>query len=351
MKSTHLTKNFLLTTLAALLLSIPASAATVLKYSDHEPLGGMRTRFLKDVFFPAIEKESKGRLKIEDHWNGELAISYEALLAVSEKGTADMTTAVPEYTAKELPLHQIFKSFPVGPTGDKQVAFFRRVYAEIPAFTEEWDKNNVVNIFSATGYPVAFFSNKPLNTLEDIKGEKWRTASFWHNDFLRNAGATPISMPWGEEIFKSLQAGTLDGLMVNVDGGYMLKVHEVAPNVLVSKNFWMGHLYPVVMNKQTWNKLDKRDKRAIQRAAQTAYQSLGSVMDSSMHEQVEDLKKAGAQVRILKPEERKRWEATSEYRKLQASWVKEQEGKGVKDAGIVVEKVNAIMADVMKPTK
>ena len=98
-----------------------ASAATILRYSDHEPLGGMRTRFLKDVFFAAVEKESNGRLKIEDHWDAELASGYDALRAVGKGEVADVATVVPEYTAKELPLHQIFKSFPTGPAGAKQV--------------------------------------------------------------------------------------------------------------------------------------------------------------------------------------------------------------------------------------
>jgi hypothetical protein len=52
---------------------VMAPSPRILKYSDHEPLGGMRTRFLKDVLFPAIERESNGRLKIEDHWDGEIA--------------------------------------------------------------------------------------------------------------------------------------------------------------------------------------------------------------------------------------------------------------------------------------
>ena len=41
--------------LAALLLPTAASAAQTLTYSDHEPLGGMRTRFINDVLFPALE--------------------------------------------------------------------------------------------------------------------------------------------------------------------------------------------------------------------------------------------------------------------------------------------------------
>lgn len=308
--------------IAASLLPCTATQALahpqrILKYSDHEPLGGMRTRFLKDVVFPAIEKESKGRLKIEDHWNGEIAAAYDALGAVS-KGTADMATVVPEYTAKELPLHQIFKSFPVGPTESKQVEFFRRVYAEVPAFPAELDRNNIAPLFFGTGYPVASFSNKPLANLAELKGGKWRSASFWHLDFLRNAGATPVTMHWGPEIPAALKAGTLDGLMVNVDSGYMLKVHETAPSVLVSKDLWLGHLYLVTINKDVWGKLAQRDKNAIRRAADKSYRTLGSVMDRSFDTQLEELKKAGATVRTLNPDEVERFQSVTNYGDVQA---------------------------------
>ena len=94
-----------------------AATPKILRYTDHEPLGGMRTRFIKDVFFPAIEKESNGRLKIAAHWGGEVASGYQALHVVGKDSAADMAIVVPEYTANELPLHQLFKSFPTGPTG------------------------------------------------------------------------------------------------------------------------------------------------------------------------------------------------------------------------------------------
>ena len=54
-------KKFLPLLFTAFLLPAPASARTVLRYSDHEPLEGMRPRFLKDVLFAAIERESAGR--------------------------------------------------------------------------------------------------------------------------------------------------------------------------------------------------------------------------------------------------------------------------------------------------
>lgn len=334
--------------IAAMLLPAAVSATTTLRYIDHEPLGGMRTRFINDVFFPAIEKESQGRLKVEAHWNGERAKSYDELSAVSEGRVADMAVVVPEYTPKELPLHQIFKSFPLGPAGGAQIDFFRRVYQQIPAFSAELEKANVVNVFFATGFPVAFFSAKPMNGLEDIKGTKWRSASFWHQDFLKNAGAIPVSMPWNDGIYKALQAGTLDGLMVNVDSGYQLDVQKTAPHVLLSKDLWLGHIYLLAMNKKTWDGLAQEDRAAIGRAAEAAYQSLGSAMERGMNEQVEDLKKDGATVRILKKEEVLKWQAATGYRQAQASWVKEQQQKGVNDAGATMEKVTVVLSETLR---
>ena len=342
------TAKILLLLLNILFCVNTVSAQKILKFTDHQSSDEMRTKFLKDVFFPAIEKESKGRLKIEAHWNGELATSYDALSAVSGGKIADMATVVPEYTANELPLHQIFKSFLVGPTGKKQVSFFRRVYSEVPEFSAELQKNNIVEVFLGTGYGVGFFSREPFNNLNDLKGTKWRTASFWHRDFLNNYGATSVTIPWGNEVYKALEEKTLDGIMVNVDSGYDLKVYEQAPYLLASKKLWLGHLYPVVMNKETWNNLEKQDQLAIQRAAEIAYKSLGKVMDKSFNVQMQNLKKAGAKYRILTDKELSDFEAATKFQEVQEVWVKEQKANGIQEAAVVLEKVKTILNETMK---
>lgn len=309
--------------------------------------GGMRTRFINDVLFPAIEKESQGRLKIEAHWGGELSSGYDALRTVGREGKADIAVVVPEYASDALPLNQIFKSFPVGPTGEQQVAFFRRVYAEIPAFSAELERNNVTSIFLATGYPLSFFSVRAMTNPNDIKGGTWRSASFWHRDFLQNAGAKPVTTPWGEQTYNALKTGAIDGMILNVDSGYDLKAYQFAPHVLLSNDLWLGHLYILAMNKDTWNTLSAEDQGAIARAAKTAWQSLGGVMDSSFNRQVEDLRSVGAWVRVLLPQEVARWETATRYRAVQDKWVKEQEAKGVKEAGTVMKQVNVIMNETL----
>ncbi|WP_412558676.1 TRAP transporter substrate-binding protein DctP [Thalassospira sp. MIT1370] len=318
----------------------------ILKFSDHQPADRMRTRFLREVVFPLIEAESNGRLKIEDHWDGELAQAYDALGAVSS-GLVDLATTVPEYTAKELPLYQIFKSFIVGPKDDRQIAFFRRVYDEVPAFTKELADNNIVPIFFGTGYPVAFYSTEPLSDLSGIAGQKWRSASFWHLDFLKNAGATPVRVHWGPEVYEAMKSGELDGLMVNVDSGYFLKVHDVAPNILVSYDLWLGHVYPLTMNKDVWESLGTEDQDAINRATSKAYETLGDVMTRSFDAQLERLREAGAHVRMLDLSEVQSFAKATRYQDVQAAWVAEKEASGNVKAGAVMGEVTAIMKQVM----
>lgn len=325
------------------------STPRILKFSDHQPSDRMRTRFLHEVVFPLIEAESNGRLKVEHHWDGELAKAYDALGAVSS-GLVDMATTVPEYTAKEMPLHQIFKSFIIGPTDDSQIDFFRRVYDEVPAFNEELAANNIVRIFFGTGYPVAFYGTKPMADLSTIAGQKWRSASFWHLDFLKNSGATPVRVHWGPEVYEAMKSGELDGLMVNVDSGYFLNAHDVAPNILVSYDLWLGHVYPLTMNKDVWDSLSVEDQDAIKRAASKAYETLGDVMTQSFDAQVEKLREAGANVRMLDTAEVTAFANATRYQDVQAAWVAEQEANGITKAGAVMGEVTAIMNDVMAKT-
>ncbi|MEG8134382.1 TRAP transporter substrate-binding protein DctP [Escherichia marmotae] len=335
-------KHFLFSLISGLLLvSFPNIAAEkILRYTDHEPYGGMRTQLIKEVLFAEIGKESQGRLKIEPHWNGEIAISYDALATISDGSKADMGIVVPEYTAKQLPLHQIFKSFAVGPEhGASQVEFFRRVYAEIPELNAEIERNNVVNLQFFLGYPVGFFSTKPIMKLTALQGTSWRTASFWHRAYLVNTGAKTVTLPWNEQITTALHDGKLDGLMVNLDSGYDIHAERAAPNVLLSPSLWLGHVYLLTMNKHTWESLSTQDREAIQRAAITTQKALGQALDNNLINMVKTLEQEGTHVRYLTKAELEAWRKAIGYQQEQAQWVAKQKAEGIDNAREVMQKV------------
>ncbi|RDR22912.1 TRAP transporter substrate-binding protein DctP [Escherichia marmotae] len=335
-------KHFLFSLISGLLLvSFPNIAAEkILRYTAHEPYGGMRTQLIKEVLFAEIGKESQGRLKIEPHWNGEIAISYDALATISDGSKADMGIVVPEYTAKQLPLHQIFKSFAVGPEhGASQVEFFRRVYAEIPELNAEIERNNVVNLQFFLGYPVGFFSTKPIMKLTALQGTSWRTASFWHRAYLVNTGAKTVTLPWNEQITTALRDGKLDGLMVNLDSGYDIHAERAAPNVLLSPSLWLGHVYLLTMNKHTWESLSTQDREAIQRAAITTQKALGQALDNNLINMVKTLEQEGTHVRYLTKAELETWRKAIGYQQEQAQWVAKQKAEGIDNAREVMQKV------------
>lgn len=331
------------------LLPASASAAKTLRYTDHEPYGNMRTRLIKETFFSAIESESLGRLKIDARWNGELSTSYNALKTISQGDAADIGIVVPEYTPEQLPRHQMFKSFPLGPdNGAAQVNVFQRIFSEYQQFSNELEKNNLVNLQFFLGYPAGFFTTKPNVQLAQLNGSKWRTASFWHQSFLRNAGGVPVRMPWDEKITDALQEGQLDGLLVNLDSGDDINAQRAAPYIQLSPSLWLGHVYLLVMNKTVWDNLDVQDRAAIQRAAAITEKRLGAVLDESLLAMTKKMEKEGTNVHFMTKSELNTWQAATGYKQAQAEWVTQQESKGINDAGMLMQGVSKIIAESMK---
>ncbi len=148
----------------------------VIKYSDSDPPGGMRTDFIADYFLPEIEKLSEGRVEFQDFWGGALLGPPEALKGIND-GITDMGFLFPEFFPEQLPLHQIFKLFPVGPGSWKaQRWIYETAYEEIPELKEELAKWNQMPLFTTAGLPGTFTSSYKVEAIEDLEGKKWRTS-------------------------------------------------------------------------------------------------------------------------------------------------------------------------------
>ncbi|MFP8967739.1 TRAP transporter substrate-binding protein DctP [Pokkaliibacter sp. CJK22405] len=339
LKRTH---QALLAVTAALLVS-QSQAATVLTYVDAKPVDEMRTRFLEEVFFPAVERESEGRLKIERHWNGGRDVAFNALASLAA-GKSDLGVVAPEYEAKSLPLNQIFQSFPVGPAGAKEVAFYRQVYQSVPAFNAELGKQHLHEIFLAPGYPAAFFAAQPQDNIRDIAGRSWRTSSFWHASFLTSAGATPTKVRWGPDIAAALEKGSLSGIFVNIDSAKKLSLQKAAPYVLASPRLWMDHLYIIAMNETSWEALSAEDQAAFTRAAASSYPQYGQRLDEAYTRMIASFKADGATVHTLSDAELSQWMQASNYQQHQQEWATSAALKG-SDANTVLEQVSGIFSD------
>lgn len=330
--------------------SLAGAKTITMKYSDHDPPGGMRTDFLKKVWLPEIEKQTGGKVKIQDFWGGALLGSKEILKGISDNVTQS-GFLYPGHYPGQLTAFTIYKLFPGGPAKFETMAWlYRKVYEEIPEFTQGLKKANQMTLLFTAGLPGAFTSKNSLKGLGDIKGEKWRAGDKWALRFLKNAGAVPVSVPWGD-VYMALQTGTIVGCFTNYDGLHMMKFDEVAPNLLISKKLWYAMPFIHNVNLDFWNGLPKDVQQSILKAGEIAEQKFAKVYDEAFDKVKSEQEAAGFKVTTMSREDIVAWENADQLGKLQQQWVKEAEAAGLKNASGVLEKMRALVKQAVEREK
>jgi TRAP-type C4-dicarboxylate transport system substrate-binding protein len=333
--------------MAIILAASLASAKITIKYSDHDPPGGMRPKFIQEIWMPEMIKQTNGKIQFQDFWGGALLGGSETL-----KGTADNVTNMafvcPEFFSKQLVAHDAFKLFPVGPGKWKSVLWlYKKAYAEIPELNAELKKWNQKVLLTATGLPLSFNSTSPITKVSDLKGNKWRASSRWLLAYLQNAGAVPVSVPWAD-CYMALQTGTVDGVMTNYDGMHMTKLDEAGPNILVAKELWYGTPFIHTVNLDFWNDLPKDVQDGIMKATEIANEKFGQAFDNTFAEIKKAQEKAGYKVTIMSQDDIKKWQELTNYKALQEQWVKEAKEQGLDNAQAIMDKMRELHKKAME---
>lgn len=109
-------------------------------------------------------------------------------------------------------------------------------------------------------------SRKPVRTLADLRGLKFRTAGAWL-EISKKLGAASVTMPGGE-VYPSLERGTIDAtewgtLYENQSVG----LHKIAKYVIIPGVHQPVAPFELVINKRAWGRLSGRDKGLVELAA------------------------------------------------------------------------------------
>jgi TRAP-type C4-dicarboxylate transport system substrate-binding protein len=334
---------------AALAATVSLFGATAFaetaRYTDHDPNGGMRTGFVADVWLSEIEDRTD--IDVQDFFGGTLLGSKEVLGGVGA-GVADMGFVYPGHYPNRLVAHSIFSLFPRGPEKFEDMAwFYNEVYNRVPAFKAELAAENAVPLMITAGLPGAFVGRNKLTGLDDISGEKWRAGGKWPLKYLENAGAIPVSVPWGD-IYVALQTGTIDGTFTNYDGLHLMKFDEVAQNLLISKELWFAVPFLHIANKDFFDGLSEADRNGLIEASRAAEQQFSAVYDAAFDQVRSEQEAAGYTVTELSSEDVAKWENASQLESLRAEWVESAAAAGLENAADVMEQVIAIHAEALK---
>lgn len=111
----------------------------------------------------------------------------------------------------------------------------------------------------------SFYANKPLKSIDDIKGKKIRVQQSKINmDMIAALGANATPMPYGE-VFNGLQVGIIDGAENNFPSYFSANHYQVAKHFINDQHQMVPEV--LLMSKVAWDKLSAEDKKIMEEAA------------------------------------------------------------------------------------
>lgn len=137
-------------------------------------------------------------------------------------------------------------------------------------------------------------SNKPINSLADIKGLKIRLPEIKAMvETWKAMGASPTTMAWNE-VYTGLQQNVIEAEENPVPFIYSGKIHEVQKYLAMT-----NHKYEYVtlsMSEKTYSKLTPEQQKIITDAAQVATDYENTLVKEKTNEILETMKSEGLQV-------------------------------------------------------
>ena len=278
------------------------------------------------VFEPWAEKInqlSNGKVKVTFFPGGALGKTPDHY-DLAEKGITDISYTLHDYTPGRFPMTTVFELPFIITSATQTSKAMWQVFEEFPEFQKEYRKVKVLGLFC---HPAGNFNtvHKPINTLEDLKGMKFRTASPHVTEALKIFGAVPVNMPI-TETYTALDRGVVEGTVLPWEGNFVFKLAELLKYGTETDFYTMTML--VVMNKRKWDSLPEEVKKIIDETTGMAMSvEAGKVYDQTNTPMRQLCQKKGMQSLQLPQKEKNKLEKLT--LPLRDKWVKAMEAKGL----------------------
>ncbi|GGA17318.1 C4-dicarboxylate TRAP transporter substrate-binding protein [Neptunicoccus cionae] len=257
---------------ASLLALAPAVQADQLSFAGGWPPNSKPTAVLES-YADAIEENSGGELTMRVFPLSLLSFA-EGNAGVRD-GLADTAAILTPYFPAEFPNLNMISEFSQLVeleefSGETSSAAFAGALSEYvllncPDCISETAKQNQVYLGAGMTTSYALQCVVPLNSPEDLKGKRIRTAGAYWSRWAETVGAVPVSMSVNET-FEALNQGVLDCTASNTADFVNFSFIEVV------KYLYTGlpggqFTVPTMMNKERWNGLSENGKSAVMKAS------------------------------------------------------------------------------------
>jgi len=209
-----------------------------------------------EQFCDRVTAASGGRLTLEPYFAGAIVPALEGFYGVND-GVLDFCPDPTSFLVGQYPAAGLFTYMISGLSPTEQLHWYI-VGGGKELAQEYFEAGTDVKILGVPSQirPAETFlwSNKPINTVDDIKGLKFRTGGDDGKIFTK-LGASVMMVAPGE-IYESMQRGILDAFQLSSPStDKSFAAHEVADYAYLSPVRQPGELAIMQMNKARWAEL------------------------------------------------------------------------------------------------
>lgn len=286
------------------LTSMAASAETVLKASHQWPGG---TGDMRDEMVQMIARDINDAdldMKIQVYPGKSLYKPKEQWNAMT-KGQLDITAFPLDYAGGRHP--EFHLTLMPGLVKNHEHAQRLNKSKFMDRIKQIMDDAGVI-VLADTWLAGGFVSKKQcVLDPADVKGQQFRAAGAAFNEMLAGAGASIASMP-SSEIYSALQTGVLDGANTSSASLVSYRIYEQVTCLTEPGDNALWFMYePILMSKQSFEKLNKKQQDALIAAGKKAEQFAYEEAKKADQKLVDAYKKAGVKVVAMSPEQFKAW--------------------------------------------
>ena len=214
-------------------------------------------------FAADVDKLSGGKLKITVHANASLFKANEIKRAV-QGGQAQAGEILMANFANEAPVYALDGiPFLASSYGEAKVLYD----VQRPALDKLLAGQGMKLLYSVPWPPQGIYTKKPINSVADMRGIKWRAYSPATAKIAELIGAQPVTIQ-AAELTQALATGTVESYMSSGSTGYDSKTYEHIKN-WYDTQAWLPK-NAVIVNKRAFDALDKPTQDAVLKAAAEA---------------------------------------------------------------------------------
>lgn len=296
---------------------------TKLRFACWLPEQHMMTTILKE-WQSEVTNRTNGLITFENFFGSALAapLAHHDLI---KKGSAQIGCIYEWYTPTKFPFGNFEYVFPFGPSDYKLLAkAYRQIRSEFPQFEEDEKKENIKLIMSAPGGEYGFMSKKPLNSIDDFKGEKVSLVGRYFGRWMP-PGAVAVVRPVAER-YDMLRNGVVNIDLLPFEHFWAYKIHEVT-KYYVRSDFLVGFYAPIVINLDIYKSMSPElQKIMVDAGRDVELRAASSIIPAWWTDLSDKYKKAGITFSDLPKSDIEKWAKSLED--VPAEWAAEMDAKG-----------------------